>query len=199
MISSGSRLVASSIGPRRTLATPYRTLVRARLGSEWPGRRKGVHNGYLGSGYGLGPITQGDLVCWPVRRPVDGRAPAILLVPAGDQVAVPAWRHGRVWSLPAGKKGYARPACREERTHAGSYYAALATWRRAGWRKNGQQWARPGSAGPPRVARDGIGGHASRGPEHDSGCDMKASRGRIFPCVRRVMVSRVRCGSPAPA
>jgi hypothetical protein len=52
--------------------------------------------GYLGSGYGLGPITQSDLVCWPVRRPIDGRAPAILLVPAGDQVAVPAWRHCRV-------------------------------------------------------------------------------------------------------
>jgi len=104
-----------------------------------------------------------------VRRPIDGRTPAILLVPAGDQVAVPAWRHGRVWSLPAGKKGYARPACREERTHAGSHYAALATWRRAGWRKNGQQWARPGSAGPPLVAQDGIGGHASRSPKHDSG------------------------------
>jgi hypothetical protein len=54
------------------------------------------NGGYLGSGYGLGPITQSDLVCWPVRRPIDGRTPAILLVPAGDQVAVPAWRHGRV-------------------------------------------------------------------------------------------------------
>ena len=53
------------------------------------------NGGYLGSGYGLGPITQSDLVCWPVRRPIDGRTPAILLVP-GDQVAVPAWRHGRV-------------------------------------------------------------------------------------------------------
>jgi hypothetical protein len=54
------------------------------------------NGGYLGSGYGLGPITQSDLVGWPVRRPIDGRTPAILLVPAGDQVAVPAWRHGRV-------------------------------------------------------------------------------------------------------
>jgi hypothetical protein len=54
------------------------------------------NGGYFGSGYGPGPITQSDLVCWPVRRPIDGRTPAILLVPAGDQAPVPAWRHGRV-------------------------------------------------------------------------------------------------------
>jgi len=62
-----------------------------------PGESRAAPNGgYLRSGYGLGPITQSDLVCWPVRRPIDGPTPAILLVPAGDQVAVPAWRHGRV-------------------------------------------------------------------------------------------------------
>jgi hypothetical protein len=73
-------------------------------------------------------------------------------------------------------------ACREEQTHAGNHYAALATWRRAGWRKKGQQRARPGSAGPPRVAQDGIGGHASRSPKHDSGTSGTSSALDLTTC-----------------
>jgi hypothetical protein len=73
-------------------------------------------------------------------------------------------------------------ACREEWAHAGNHYAALATWRRAGWRKKGQQRARPGSAGPPQVAQDGIGGHASRSPKHDSGTSGTSSALDLTTC-----------------
>ena len=127
------------------------------------------NGGYFGSGYGPGPITQSDLVA---GRCV-GRSTAVprrsCWCPPGIRRRFPPGGTAAFEACQRGRKAMPGPTAGRSGTHAGNHYGALAMWWRAGWQKNRQQWARPGSAGPPRVAQDGIGGHASHIPKHDSG------------------------------
>jgi len=117
------------------------------------------NGGYLGSGYGLGPITQSDRVCWPVRRPIDGRTPAILLVPAGIRWRFPpggtaafeACQRGRkaMPGPPAGRSGLMQAATTPPSPRGG----ALAGGRTD---SSGQDQDQPGRRGLRRMGSVGM-------------------------------------------
>jgi hypothetical protein len=181
-----------------------------------PGQASSVYpksqsGGYLDSGYGSGPITQSDLACWPVRRPIDGRIRAILLVaagvrwrfPRGGTAAFEGCQRGRkaMPGPPAGNSGLMQAATTPPWPCGGAQAGGRTDSRGKTW----ISWAAAGCAGWDRwpmlvAARSTILGRAARLPP-------LIPPPVTTPCSRRTAGTdhgrwaRVRAGraEPAPA
>jgi hypothetical protein len=169
------------------------------------------NGGYLDSGYGPGPITQSDLDCWLVRRPIDGRTPAILLVPAGVRWRFPPGGTAAFGACQRGRKAMpGPPAGKSELMQATTTPPSPRGGAPAGGRTDsrGQDQDQPGHRGlrrmgsvaMPVAARSTILGRAVRLPPLTP-LPVTASCGRRTAGTGHGRWARVRAGraEPAPA